>query len=79
MWAACGGSDPDRWFVEVQGRQSVAELGAALGVCRSCPVQAECLDAAMVFEGMRGPTQRRFGVWGGLTPAQRARLAAEAS
>jgi hypothetical protein len=40
-------------------------------MCRtSCPVQQQCLDYAMRLEqGM--DRNKRFGVWGGLTPSAR--------
>lgn len=46
----------------------------ALGYCAVCPVTAECLDTAMRVEA-RGESAR-WGIWGGLTPKQRADLAA---
>lgn len=43
-------------------------------ICAGCPVQQQCLDAAMKEEG--GVDQfRRAGVRGGLTPAERAAAA----
>jgi WhiB family transcriptional regulator, redox-sensing transcriptional regulator len=56
--------DPDAWFTErvtVQGK-GVAEY--ALGFCRRCPVQAECLEAAMALD-------ERWGIWGGATNSDR--------
>lgn len=56
---------PDAWFTEcvtVHGRE-VAEY--ALGFCRRCPVQAECLATALAMD-------ERWGIWGGLTNTQRA-------
>lgn len=64
-WAqrsACLGADPDLFFVE-KG-QTFAE---GRKVCATCPVVAECLDAAV---------QRREGdgLWGGASERERRRL-----
>lgn len=45
---------------------SLLDIGAAKAVCRDCPVQGLCLDWAMANEA--------FGIWGGMTPAERDRL-----
>jgi WhiB family redox-sensing transcriptional regulator len=39
----------------------------AKAVCASCPVRAECLDAAIA-------NGERYGVWGGLTDTERESL-----
>lgn len=44
-------------------------------VCASCPVRPECLEAALAREGDVG-TKYRGGMWGGLSPGQRAAVAA---
>jgi len=59
--AACRGSDID--FIETAGNER------ALAVCASCPVRAECLDAAL-----RLPVADDFGVMGGTVPAERRRM-----
>jgi WhiB family redox-sensing transcriptional regulator len=41
-------------------------------ICRSCPHRQPCLDWALA-------TRQVFGVWGGTTPAERARILKEAS
>lgn len=41
----------------------------AVGVCRACPVRAECLQYALAAD-------ERFGVWGGLSETERAGLRA---
>lgn len=38
--------------------------GEAKRICASCPVRKECLEYAL-------RKQERFGIWGGLTTAQR--------
>lgn len=42
-------------------------LTEAKAVCRECPVQAECLDYAMI-------NHEAHGVWGGLSERERRRL-----
>lgn len=46
----------------------------ALKVCRGCPVQRQCLDLALRTEG-GAPADHRWGVFGGTTSKQRAKLA----
>jgi WhiB family redox-sensing transcriptional regulator len=65
--AACKNvPDPDVFF---PGKGEDAE--EAKQVCAGCPVMAECLAFALAT--MRAP-DRDHGVYGGLTPAERARL-----
>src|SRR4051812_29825276 len=65
-WAdlgSCVSSDPDIFFPERGENTSYAR-----SECRGCPVRHQCLDYAMT-------TGQKFGIWGGMTPAQRRRLA----
>jgi WhiB family redox-sensing transcriptional regulator len=57
---ACAEYDPDWWFDEAYFAQAVT-------VCRRCPVRSRCLNQAL-------DAGETLGVWGGLTPAQRAAL-----
>ena len=57
---ACADENPDWWFDEAQYRRGKR-------VCRDCPVRERCLAQAL---GSGEP----LGVWGGLTPAERAAL-----
>ena len=66
--AACRGSD----LALFHGTPTAHRRAQLL--CRLCPVAEICLGSAMVAEA---PTPYRYGVWGGLTPAQRHRLDAE--
>lgn len=66
---ACEGSDPALFFPEGRGSEVVERLAKA--VCRTCPLRQECLDLAMATE--RG--QARWGIYGGLNGAERAKLA----
>ena len=59
VFAACAGAGPDVFF-----ETEPESLDAARRVCRRCPVAVEC--------GQAGLTER-YGVWGGLTPAERRR------
>jgi WhiB family redox-sensing transcriptional regulator len=72
--AACLRVDPELFF------PSVDEKGIRLdsltahrayeepkAICKGCPVAVQCLDAAMQCESGAG----RYGVFGGLTPAER--------
>ncbi len=56
----CSDHDPDWWFEELS-------FDKAVDVCRRCPVRTKCLNQALEA----GET---VGVWGGLTPAERASL-----
>lgn len=58
---ACHGEDTNIWF-EAEPEYD-PEL--AVAICRACPLRRECLD---IF--LREPN----GIFGGLTPSQRARL-----
>jgi WhiB family transcriptional regulator, redox-sensing transcriptional regulator len=46
----------------------------AIAICATCPVRQQCLDDALAREG-RKKARYRAGIWGGLGPAERARLA----
>ncbi len=59
--AACKGANPDLFHPE---RGDTATVKAALAICATCPVQAECATT-----GAREPV----GIWGGTTAAQRKR------
>jgi WhiB family redox-sensing transcriptional regulator len=58
----CRQADGDAWFPE-KGQHA----NEAVAVCQACPVQAECLQYALDHD-------ERYGLWGGLTPPQRAQL-----
>ena len=60
--AVCAQTDPEEFFPTVG-----ISAAAAKQVCRSCPVQADCLDYAVTHG-------ERFGIWGGLTERERRRL-----
>ena len=67
--AACYGFDTEFFFdIRSEGQQRAVKR-----VCFSCPVKAECLTAALEAES-KMPTMSRFGVYGGLLPAERKSL-----
>jgi WhiB family redox-sensing transcriptional regulator len=59
---------PDAYFPD----DGQVPSGAALALCRSCPVVAECLATALIHESQSG---ERFGWWGGIGPDEREQLA----
>ena len=62
MRAACAGTDVTLFYPEVGDTPVMAEVIDAY--CRRCPVLGECAEAGRL---------ELYGVWGGLTPAQRRR------
>jgi Transcription factor WhiB len=70
--ARCTGSslDPDQWFpVSVEADKARLEAAAAITLCTTCLVRAECLALAL-----RHWDVGQHGVWGGLVAAERAAL-----
>ena len=61
--ARCRGHDPEVFFDARSRSERLAK-----SICASCPVRAPCLALALE---QRIP----FGVWGGLSPRERAALA----
>jgi WhiB family redox-sensing transcriptional regulator len=58
----CAQTDPEAFYPEF-GHSPIP----GKRVCRACPVRAECLEYALTHD-------ERFGVWGGLTAQERAKL-----
>jgi WhiB family redox-sensing transcriptional regulator len=71
--AACAGTDARHFFPDDFGA-AVVSYQRARAVCAHCPVRGLCLDAAMGREG-DDQSEDRSGMWGGLSPNQRAALA----
>lgn len=70
--AACAGMGLDVFFEPDRSAQGGDPYAAARAVCRDCPILRGCLEFALGSEqGARGT---RFGVYGGLSPAERDRL-----
>lgn len=64
--AACKGLDPNLWVPNTRGEgQPLYEPARA--VCTTCPVRQPCLDYALA-------NHEEHGMWGGLTPTERAEL-----
>lgn len=63
--ALCAEVGGDLWFPEPSDNVSARQ---AKSVCRRCPVTSECLSLALA-------NGERFGIFGGLSPRQRQRLA----
>lgn len=67
---ADSGLDPDQWYpVSIEPARARHEAAAAIAVCTSCPVRAQCLELSL-----RHWDIGQHGVWGGLVTAGRARL-----
>lgn len=69
--------DPDLWYPELPRgsktpekiQQMALRINTAIVICEGCPLRQECLQ-----EGIK-PINLAYGIWGGLLPAQRIRLA----
>ena len=67
---ADSGLDPDQWYpVSVEAARARHEAAAAIAVCTSCPVRAQCLELSL-----RHWDIGQHGVWGGVVAAERAAL-----
>ena len=64
--ALCKGHT-DLFYYEEAGRPSKQRLAVPFAVCGGCPVKEDCLADAL---RRREP----YGIWGGSTPAERARM-----
>jgi WhiB family redox-sensing transcriptional regulator len=64
--AACVDVGPGLFYP--RGDSGSTEYEDARRVCGSCPVQGECLEYALEVDD-------RHGMWGGLTPNERAKVA----
>jgi Transcription factor WhiB len=62
--------DPDEWFpISADIGKARQEAAAAITVCTTCLVRAECLEVSL-----RHWEIGQHGVWGGLVAAERAAL-----
>lgn len=66
--------DPELWFSDAPDKSRIAteDREYAKAICNGCPVRQQCLDLAMAHES--GSHWHRFGIYGGLTPNERAAL-----
>lgn len=67
---ACRGSDPDTFYLpdNIRGQNKRSREAAAKSICQGCPVIKDCLQWAV-------SVQEPYGVWGGMTPEERNRIA----
>ena len=62
--------DPDQWFpVSADAGKARQEAAAAIAICTTCPVRAQCLALSL-----RHWDIGQHGVWGGLVETDRAYL-----
>jgi WhiB family redox-sensing transcriptional regulator len=59
--ARCAETDPEAFFLDA------ATPREATRICAGCDVRTECLEYALIHD-------ERFGIWGGLTEAERRGL-----
>ena len=67
-WAAealCAQTDPEMFCPDAKSREDARS--DAKQVCGNCPVRQDCLVYALTHN-------EPYGVWGGLTPAERRKL-----
>jgi WhiB family redox-sensing transcriptional regulator len=64
--AICRGVDTETFYLQdrMRAARARAHEAAAKAVCAQCPVRQECLEYAV-------RNNELFGVWGGLTAAER--------
>lgn len=78
--AACakrGQPDDETWFPDLvvkRGRTRGAAIARARAICDQCPVQVDCLLFALAMPSVLD----RTGIYGGLTPDERADLREQA-
>jgi WhiB family redox-sensing transcriptional regulator len=67
--AACNGQDTGIFFdhEDTRGEKRATSLAAARSICAQCTIRTACLDYAV-------ETTQAFGVWGGLTAAERSEI-----
>jgi WhiB family redox-sensing transcriptional regulator len=68
--AACRGMNPELWFPVTEVGPGARQVARAKAVCAGCPVRDECLAFALELKLAEG-------VFGGLTPSERAVLVRE--
>lgn len=66
-FAACRDTDPDLFFPVGTTGPAIEQIDNAKTVCRSCDVQAACLEYALV-------TNQDSGIWGGTSEEERRAL-----
>jgi WhiB family redox-sensing transcriptional regulator len=66
--AACASADPELFFPISHSGAALRQVARAKAICACCPIQPECLSYALGAGSIQG-------VWGGMTEAERRRLA----
>lgn len=69
--AICTQSDPEVFFPRMGAAREVDERNAKT-ICESCAVKTKCLDYAL-------ENGEPFGIWGGVTAHERAKMRRQAS
>ena len=68
--AACRGERAAAFYPPLKPEAKAERLAReriAKAICHACPVRVECLEHAVVHD-------ERYGIWGGLTDAERRHL-----
>lgn len=65
--AACSGHDTNLWFGKPNTSGFFRDAKQAKAICATCPVQARCLEFALV-------NMLDHGIWGGKNPRERRSL-----
>ncbi len=68
--AACRDTQPDLFFPVGRTGQALEHIAKAQEVCKTCAVQVECLEYALM-------TNQDAGIWGGLTEDDRRKIRRE--
>lgn len=73
----CNGYPIEWWFPHDNLQRDYIVLSReqqqAIEICHTCPVQTECLRAALAIELTR-TVYDTYGIWGGLLPRERVQL-----
>ena len=72
--AACKGADPADFDLDGHGMASVMAEKRGKFICAECPVRMQCLEDALAHEAASN-NNLRWGLFGGLNPVERAKLA----
>ena len=65
--ALCKGKETSWFYPEPNEKGTAKQIREIKAFCRVCPVILNCLDTAI-------ENNETFGVWGGMTPAERSRI-----
>ena len=65
--AACRDVDPEIFFPIGTTGPALAQIEAAVSICRTCSVQEQCLEWAL-------DTAQDAGIWGGTTEEERREM-----